>query len=93
MAMSMLSPRQLRFAFLPLMLLALSVLMGLAVVAFREALAAGAAEVWMMAWLLAFVVGLPLLLVLLPVVEALRARGSRSAIVPLAGGKIPGAGQ
>ena len=93
MATSMLSPRQLRFGFAPLMLLAVTVLSGLAVVVFREALAAGAAEVWMTAWVLAFVVGIPALLVLLPLVASLRLSGSPTRIVPLAGENIPGAGQ
>lgn len=89
----MLSPRLLRFAFLPLMLLALSVLAWIAVIAFRQAVATGIAEVWMMAWVLAFVLGLPLLMLLLPAAGALLARIARSGTIPLAGEKIPGAGQ
>lgn len=93
MATSMLSPRLLRFAFLPLMLLALSVLVGLAVIVFRQALAAGAAEAWMMALVLAFVVGLPALVLLLPVAGSLRVSRSKIRTVPFMGEKIPGAGQ
>lgn len=89
----MLSPRLLRFAFLPLMLLALSALAGIAVVAFRQAIAAGSAEVWMMAWVLAFMLGLPALMLVLPAAGSLRARLARPGIVPLAGIKIPGTGQ
>lgn len=93
MAMSMLSPRLLRFAFLPLMLLAFSVLAGLALLVFRQALAAGAAEAWMMALVLVFVVGLPALVLLLPVAGSWQAQRPRHRIIPLAGEKIPGAGQ
>lgn len=75
------------------MLLALSVLGWIAGIVFRQAVSAGTAEVWMMLWVLAFVLGLPALMLLLPAVGSLRARQARSGIVPLAGVKIPGAGQ
>ena len=92
-ATSMLSPRLLRFAFLPLMLLALSVLAGLAVLVFQQALAAGAAEAWMMALVLAVVVGLPALVLLLPVAGSWQSRRVRPGTIPLMGEKIPGTGQ
>ena len=55
----MLTPRQARFAFLPLMLVAMSALIGLAVVVFRQGLAQGPEEAWMLAWVLAFTIALP----------------------------------
>ena len=71
----------------------LSVLVGLGMTAFRQALAVGSAEAWLMAWVLAFVVGLPVLVVLLAVLGAVQRYAPRLRIIPLAGVKIPGAGQ
>lgn len=72
-----------------LLLLLPTVLVGLGIVAFRQALAMGSAEAWLMAWVLAFVVGLPVLLVVLTVAGA----AQRLRIIPLVGVKIPGLGQ
>lgn len=86
----MLSPSQIRLALLPLLMLAVPVLAVLAVIAFQQALAAGTAEVLMMAWVLAFVVGAPALLLLLPLVERVRSRQkAESRIIPPAGEQIP----
>lgn len=93
----MLSPRQARFAFLPLMLVAMSALIGLAVVVFRQGLAQGAEEAWMLAWVLAFTIALPAAMLLMPAVGALLAHYTRDdkrhGIVPIAGDKVPRAGQ
>ncbi|MFD1297877.1 DUF2798 domain-containing protein [Lysobacter gummosus] len=93
----MLSPRQARFAFLPLMLVAMSALIGLAVVVFRQGLAQGAEEAWMLAWVLAFTIALPAAMLLMPAVSAVLAYFTRDdkrhVIVPVTGEKVPGAGQ
>ncbi|MFC3551963.1 hypothetical protein ACFOLC_13210 [Lysobacter cavernae] len=89
----MLTPRQARYAFLPLMLIALSALVGLAVVVFRQGLAAGSGEFWLLAWVLAFILALPGAMLLLPVVGALLTHWTRHETVPLLGEKIPGTGQ
>lgn len=85
----MLSPHHTRLALLPLLLLASTAVVGLAVVAFQQALAAGRAEVLMMAWVLAFVLGAPALLVLLPLAGRVPVRRSKDAVIPNAGEKIP----
>ncbi|MGH8077897.1 MAG: DUF2798 domain-containing protein [Lysobacter sp.] len=89
----MLTSRQARFVFLPLMLAAMSGLAGLAVVVFRQGLAAGAAEAWMLAWVLAFIVALPIVMLLLPMLGAVFARRPQTRTIPYSGDKIPGAGQ
>ena len=48
---------------------------------------------WLMAWMLAFVVGLPVLVILLAVLGAAHRYAPRLRIIPLVGVKIPGAGQ
>lgn len=89
----MLTPRQARLAYLPIMLTAMSALIGLAVVVFRQGLAAGTEEAWMLAWVLAFVIALPTAMLVLPAVSAVLAHYTRHDIIPVAGEKIPGAGQ
>lgn len=93
----MLTPRQARFAFLPLMLVAMSALIGLAVVVFRQGLSQGPEEAWMLAWVLAFTIALPAAMLLMPAISAVLAHYTRDdkrhAIIPRAGEKVPGAGQ
>lgn len=93
----MLSPRQARFAFLPLMLVAMTALIGLAVVVFRQGLSQGPEEAWMLAWVLAFTIALPSAMLLMPAVGAVLAHYTRDdrrhAIIPRVGEKVPGAGQ
>lgn len=93
----MLTPRQARYAFLPVMSVAMSALIGLAVVVFRQGLAQGAEEAWMLAWVLAFTIALPAAMLLMPAVGAVLAHYTRDdkrhGIVPVVGGKVPGAGQ
>jgi hypothetical protein len=83
----------LRFLASLLLAVVLFVLVGLGMAAFRQALSIGSAEVWLMAWVLAFVVGLPVLVVLLAVLGAAQLHPPRFRIIPFAGVKIPGAGQ
>ncbi|KRB07635.1 hypothetical protein ASD86_07330 [Lysobacter sp. Root690] len=94
---AMLSPRQARFAFLPLMLVAMSALIGLAVVVFRQGLSQGPEEAWMLAWVLAFTIALPAAMLLMPAISAVLAHYTRDdkrhAIIPRVGEKVPGAGQ
>lgn len=89
----MLTPRQARFAFLPLMLIAMSALIGLAAIVFRQGLEAGPAEAWMMAWVLAFTIALPSAMLVLPILSVVLNRVTRPVTVPFAGVNIPGAGQ
>lgn len=89
----MLTPRQARYVFLPVMLAAMAVLVGIALVVFQQGLAAGPDEFWMLAWVLAFVLALPGAMLLLPVVGALLRAATRQETIPLAGVKIPNAGQ
>lgn len=89
----MLTPRQARLVFLPLMLAAMSGVASLAVVVFRQGLAAGPAEAWLLAWVLAFTVALPAVMLLLPMLGALQVRLTLARTIPYSGDKIPGAGQ
>lgn len=89
----MLTPRQARYVFLPVMLAAMAVLVGIALIVFQQGLAAGPDEFWMLAWVLAFVLALPGAMLLLPVVGALLRMATRHDTVPLVGVKIPNAGQ
>lgn len=93
MAPAMLTPRQARYAFLPLMLIAMSALVGLALIVFQQGLAAGPGEFWMLAWVLAFTLALPAAMLVLPIVSGLLSRATRREIVPMAGDKIPNSGQ
>lgn len=89
----MLSSPRARFAYVLTMLAAFAGVLGLAAIALKQAISAGAAEGWMMAGVLAVVVGLPLALVLLPVASWLQQRVRRYAIVPNTGENVPGVGQ
>ena len=85
--------RKFSFALLPLLPISLAALVWLGSVAFRLALDAGAGEAMLMAWVLAFVVGLPVLIVLLAVIGALQAHHRGPRIIPIMGVKIPGVGR
>lgn len=89
----MLSSRRVRLGLSWLLLAALAGLSWLALVAFRQALAAGAGEALMTAWVLAFVVALPAAMGLVAVARWWQAQASERRIVPFTGEKIPGAGQ
>ena len=85
------TPRS-RFAYVLIVLPALLAVVGLAVLVLRQAWAAGMAEAWMMAGVLAVVVGLPLAMVLLPVANWLRRRAKAWATIPHAGENVPRVG-
>lgn len=61
----------------------------LGLVVFRQALQAGWRDALLAAWTLAFVVGLPIALVLLAVAGRTRQAPGSARIIPSAGGKIP----
>lgn len=87
------SPRT-RAVLLLALVFALAAIAWLAVLVLREAVRAGAAEAWMMAGILAIVVGLPVAMLLLPVIDRMaRAPGRSAGIVPNTGVNVPGAGQ
>lgn len=88
----MLTPRQARYVFLPVMLAAMAVLVGVALIVVQQGLAAGPDEFWMLAWVLAFVLALPGAMLLLPVVGALMRSLTRHHSVPSAGETIPNSG-
>ncbi|HZX76022.1 hypothetical protein [Lysobacter sp.] len=88
----MLTPRQARYVFLPVMLAAMAALVGVALIVVQQGLAAGPDEFWMLAWVLAFVLALPGAMLLLPVVGALMRSLTRHHTVPPAGETIPNSG-
>ena len=77
---------------LPALLVAGIALAWLAILALREAMALGAGEAWLMAWMLAFVVGLPLALPVLGLARWWQSFARRPRIIPHSGGKVPCAG-
>jgi hypothetical protein len=89
----MLTPRQARFAFLPLMLIAMTALISLAAIVFRQGLEAGPAEAWMLAWVLAFIIALPTAMLVLPILSGMLRHVTLPETVPYAGVKIPRTGQ
>ena len=91
--MTMLSLRQIRRILLMLLPLMLTMPVGLGVLLFRAAAHAGNGEAWAVAWMLVFVVGLPVTLVALAIAGALQGHAGASRIVPFTGDKIPRAGQ
>lgn len=64
-------------------------LVWLAISALESAADTGNADAWLMAWVLLFVVGLPLLLTGIAAIGALGPRGGRHVSVPNSGWKIP----
>ncbi len=70
-------------------LLAVSAVVWLAVTALESAKQAGNNDVLLMAWVLAFVVVLPLLIAILSVAGALKTRSIRHHIIPNTGRQIP----
>jgi len=73
----------------PVLPLAMAAVTWLAVVAFRQSLAAGAAEAWLGAWALVFVVALPVSMPLMALARWWQGRARRTDIAPLTGWKIP----
>jgi len=91
--MTMLPLRQIRRILLMLLPLMLAMLVWLGVVLLRAAVHTGNGEAWAVAWMLAFVVGLPVALVALAIAGAMHGHVGASKIVPFTGEKIPGVGQ
>jgi peptidoglycan/LPS O-acetylase OafA/YrhL len=89
----MLSSNRARFAYVLSLLAAFLPVLGLAIVVLKQALMAGTAEAWMMAGVLAVVVGLPMAMVVLSVASWLHQRLKGWSIVPYAGENVSGAGQ
>ena len=85
----MLRLRPLYLALLAPGILAVAGVLWLAVTALKVANEAGYRDVLLMAWVLAFVVGLPLLIAILPLAGALQARATRHPAIPNTGRKIP----
>jgi hypothetical protein len=86
-------PKPFRLTLFSLAVPATAAMLWLAGIALEHAFQAGNPDALLMAWVLAFVVGLPLLLATLSLAAAFLRYGSRHGIIPHAGGKIPGAGQ
>ncbi|HKN78071.1 MAG TPA: hypothetical protein VJW16_02810 [Lysobacter sp.] len=82
-----------RLAVLPLLPIALGVLAWLGFVAIRESILNGGGVAWLMAWVLAFLVGMPLLVLGLAVAGAAQRHTLARDLVPYSGETIPGAGQ
>lgn len=72
---------------------AVAALLWIGAIALQAAFQAGNPDALLMAWVLAYVVGLPLLMVGLSLVAAALRFAARHAIIPYTGVKIPGAGQ
>jgi hypothetical protein len=85
--------QRVRLAILPLLPVALAVLGWLGFVALRESLISGNGAVWLMAWVLTFLIGMPLLVLGLAIAGALQRHQLRRALIPYAGENIPGAEQ
>jgi hypothetical protein len=82
-----------RLAVLPILPIALAALAWLGFVALRESVATGGGETWLLAWVLAFLIGTPLLILGLAVAGAAQRHELSRALIPYSGETIPGAGQ
>jgi hypothetical protein len=78
---------------LPTLPVVLAILVLLGFTALRQASTLGGVEFWLMAWLLGFIVGLPLLVVGLALAGSIQRHAQHPAIIPNTGVKIPGAGR
>lgn len=85
--------QRLRLSFLPLLPIAVAVLAWLGFIALREAFSSGNGQVWLMAWVLAFLVGMPLLVLGLAVAGAAQRHELGRMLIPNSGEKIPRTGQ
>ena len=82
-----------RLFVLPLLIAELAVLGWLGFIAISQAIASDNGQAWLMAWVLAFLVGMPLLVLVLAVAGALQRHDLARSLVPYSGENIPGAGQ
>jgi hypothetical protein len=82
-----------RLALLPLLPIALIVLAALGFFAIHEAVAHGAGPAWLMVVVVAFLVGMPLLILGLAVAGAVQRHDLVRSFIPYSGENIPRAGQ
>ncbi|NUS59440.1 MAG: hypothetical protein HOQ01_00690 [Lysobacter sp.] len=82
-----------RLALLPLLPIALIVLATLGFFAIYESVAHGAGPAWLMIAVVAFLVGMPLLVLGLAVAGAVQRHDLVRSFIPYSGEKIPRAGQ
>ena len=81
----MLTPRQARFAFIPLAAGIMSGVISLVLTALHVGLVPDLLGTWLQTWPLSFAVALPTAWVVLPTVQALLARLTHATTVPRAG--------
>lgn len=89
----MFASRHLRLWLLPPLLAAIAFAIGLAVILLSQGFRAGTPESLLLAWMLVFVVGLPLLLLVLTLASRIGAALHRHHIIPFTGDNIPRLGQ
>ena len=87
------APQAARLALLPLLPIARAALAWLGFVAIRESMLNGGGVAWLMAWVLAFLVGMPLLVLGLAIAGAAQRHTLARNLVPYSGETIPGAGR
>lgn len=92
-AAAMLNNCSARSVYLVLMLLAMSALAAVAATLLMHTFAASLAKGLMLGWVLAFSAGLPVALLLLPVMGALGPPARHTTVIPRAGDNIPSTGQ
>lgn len=81
----MLTPRQAQFAFVPLMVTAMSAVISFVMTALHHGAAPGLMQTWLQHWPVAFAVALPTAWVVVPAVRALLVRLTRTAAAASAG--------
>jgi hypothetical protein len=78
---------------LPPLLAAIAFAIGLAVILLSQGFRAGTPESLLLAWMLVFVIGLPLLVLVLALASRIGTALQRHHIIPLPGDNIPRLGQ
>lgn len=89
----MLTPRQARFAFVPLMVLAMSAILSLTLTLLNQEVGPGFMPAWGRTWAQAFIVALPTAWMVVPGMRGLLTRLTVPEAVPPVGVKIPELGQ
>ena len=82
-----------RLATLPFLPIAVGALAWLGFVMLRESVARGFDGTWLLVWVLAFLVGMPLLVLGLAIAGAAQRHELSRILIPYSGDTIPGAGQ